>query len=146
MGLALKCVNKSTVYLPTHSDFRVFGGSVSIRIKKRRAATWNFSHSDNIQWKLRQKTPKIHGGGSSSTRIQTASCTSSSCSINTFVTNELFRFGAAYINKNHDTLTRLSVSNHYRLLAWMHGANTIVHPRVKTRPEGHSWESNKKNT
>ena len=32
------------------------------------------------------------------------------------------------------------------LLAQMHGANTIVDPRVKTRPEGHSWESNKKNT
>ena len=26
----------------------------------------------------------------------------------------------------------------------MHGANTIVDPRVKTRPERHSWESNKK--
>ena len=28
--------------------------------------------------------------------------------------------------------------------AWMHGANTIVDPQVKTRLEGHSWESNKK--
>ena len=28
----------------------------------------------------------------------------------------------------------------------MHGANTIVDPRVKTSQEGHSWESNKKNT
>ena len=26
----------------------------------------------------------------------------------------------------------------------MHGANTIVDPRMKTRSEGHSWESNKK--
>ena len=26
----------------------------------------------------------------------------------------------------------------------MHGANTIVDPRVKTSQEGHSWESNKK--
>ena len=32
------------------------------------------------------------------------------------------------------------------LLAWTHGANTIIDPRVKARPEGHSWESNKKNT
>ena len=45
MGIALKCVNKSTVYLPKnkYSDFHVFGGSVSVRIKRRRAATWNFS-------------------------------------------------------------------------------------------------------
>ena len=42
MGLALKCVNKSTVYLPKNkyiSDFHAFGGSVSVRIKRRRAAT-----------------------------------------------------------------------------------------------------------
>ena len=26
----------------------------------------------------------------------------------------------------------------------MHGENTIVDPRVKTRPEGHSWESKKR--
>ena len=33
------------VYLPKnkYSDFHVFGGSVSVRIKRRRAATWNFS-------------------------------------------------------------------------------------------------------
>ena len=74
IGLALKCVDKSTVSLPKYCDFHVFGGFVSVRIMRRRAATWNFS------------------------------------------------------------------------LAWMHGANTIVDPRVKTRPEGHSWESNKKNT
>ena len=46
MGLALKCVNKSTVYLPKnkYSDFHVFGGSKSVRIKRRSwAATWNFS-------------------------------------------------------------------------------------------------------
>ena len=47
----------------------------------------------------------------------------------------------SYINKNHDTRARLSVSNHYHLLAWMHGANIIVAPRVKTRPEGHSWSN-----
>ena len=36
MGLALKCVNKLTVYLPKnkYSDFHVFGGSVRVRIKK----------------------------------------------------------------------------------------------------------------
>ena len=41
MGLALKYVNKSTVYLPRnkYSNFHVFGGSVSVRIKRRRAAT-----------------------------------------------------------------------------------------------------------
>ena len=26
----------------------------------------------------------------------------------------------------------------------MHGENRIVDPRVKTRPEGHSWESKKR--
>ena len=33
------------VYLPKnkYSDFHVFGGSVSVRITRRRAATWNFS-------------------------------------------------------------------------------------------------------
>ena len=50
--------------------------------------------SYNIQWKLRQNIPKIHGGGSSSMRIKTPS-TSSTCTNNTFVTNELFSFGAA---------------------------------------------------
>ena len=41
MGLALKYVNKSTVYLPKnkYSDFHVFGGSISVRIKRRTAAT-----------------------------------------------------------------------------------------------------------
>ena len=78
MGLALKCVNKSTyiyLYLPKnksiylytvdlpknkYSDFHVFGGSVSVRIERRRAATKLLT--DNIQWKLRQNIPKIHGG------------------------------------------------------------------------------------
>ena len=40
---------------------------------------------------------------SSSTRIQTPS---TSCTNNTFVTNELFSFWSC-INKNHDTQTRL---------------------------------------
>ena len=132
MGLALKCVNKSTVYLPKnkYSDFHVFGGSVSGRIKRRRAATWNFSQI-NI--------PKIHGGGSSWMRIKTPS-TSSSCTNNTFVTYlvlELHKQEVWYSNKivGFKPLPLIGVN------AWN---KYNCRSPSENRPEGHSWESNKK--
>ena len=59
------------VYLPKnkYSDFHVFDGSVSVRIKRRSSDLKLLT--DNIQWKLRENIPKIHGGGSSSMRSKT---------------------------------------------------------------------------
>ena len=50
MGLALKCVNKSTVYLPKnkYADFHVFGGSVSVR-KRLETSQSRLLLKDNIQ-------------------------------------------------------------------------------------------------
>ena len=46
MGLAVKCVNKSTVYFPKnkYSDFHVFGGSVSVRINRLEGQGLETSH------------------------------------------------------------------------------------------------------